>query len=168
MANCLKIVVGRTSGSARELLDGYGCVSVQQLRHKCQAGRYKATPKRNRPLTYEMANKPCYIGVRKSWNSWNTSSLVGVDRTSEVTIEDMFIRSFMAGTWHRLFLSELIIKRRANLILLNGITLQAIPASKFYFLIGYTEELLSHLLKCPVKVDIQTTSDRNALVYKYV
>ena len=143
-------------------------LSLVQTRNKCQAGRYKITLKRNRPLTYEMANKPSHIGVRKGWNSWNTSSLVGSERSSEVTIDDMFIRSFMNGTWHRLFLSELIIKRRANMIILNGICLQSITPSKFYFLIGYTEELLSHFLKCPVKVDIQTTSDRNALIYKYI
>ncbi|KAJ6216280.1 hypothetical protein RDWZM_007437 [Blomia tropicalis] len=142
---------------------------VQQCRGKCQAGRYKVTLKRNRPLTYEMANKPHNIAVRKGWNSWNTSSLVGVEhQASEITVDDVFIRSFIAGTWHRLFLSEIILKRRANLITINGIVSQQIPPRKYYWLIGYTEEILSLILKCPVKVDIQTTANRNALIYKYI
>lgn len=143
-------------------------IFYNQIRGKCQAGRYKVTLKRTRPLTYEQANKPCYIGVRKSWNSWNTSSLLDVPLRSEVTIDDMFIRKFITGTWHRLFLSEIIIKRRANMISIGGIVHQSIPARKYYFLIGYSEELLSYLLKCPVKVDIQTTENRDALIYKYI
>lgn len=141
---------------------------AEQRRGKIQAGRYKVTLKRNRPLTYEQSNKPCYIATRKSWNSWNTSSLVGVTNTPEVVMDDVFIRSFLHGTWHRLFLSEIIIKRRANTITIAGIVHQAIAARKFYFLIGYTEELLSRLLKCPVKMDIQTTSDKHGLIYKYI
>lgn len=38
---------------------------------KTQSGKYKITPKRDKPLTYEMANPPYLIVVRKSWNSWN-------------------------------------------------------------------------------------------------
>jgi len=33
----------------------------------------KITTDRSKALTYEEAQKPEYIGVRKSWNSWNTS-----------------------------------------------------------------------------------------------
>ncbi|XP_046915348.2 mitochondrial ribosomal protein S24 [Dermatophagoides farinae] len=151
-----------------KILSGSPIILYNPSRQKCQAGRYKVTLKRNRPLTYEQANKPSYIGVRKGWNSWNTSSLPGVSLTSEVSIDDAFIRKFIAGTWHRLFLSEVIIKRRGNMIHIGGIVNQAIPVRKYYWLIGYTEELLSHLLKCPVKIDVQTTADRNALIYKYI
>jgi len=42
---------------------------------RVQSGRYRITTKRDRPLTYEMANPPHYIGHRKSWNSWNTCKL---------------------------------------------------------------------------------------------
>lgn len=38
---------------------------------KTQSGKYKITPKRDRPLTYEMANPPYLIVARKAWNSWN-------------------------------------------------------------------------------------------------
>ena len=33
----------------------------------------KITTDRSKALTYEQAQKPEHIGVRKSWNSWNTS-----------------------------------------------------------------------------------------------
>lgn len=42
---------------------------------RVQSGRYRVTPKKDRPLTYEMANPPHYIAHRKSWNSWNTCTL---------------------------------------------------------------------------------------------
>lgn len=44
--------------------------------------------------------------------------------------------------------------------------LQKLPPYKFYFLIGYTESLLSHFYKCPVKLEIQTLQDKP--VYKYL
>lgn len=54
------------------------CLSVRpRLIHvtavdlKTSAGKYKITQKRDRPLTYEMANPPHFIAHRKSWNSWN-------------------------------------------------------------------------------------------------
>lgn len=42
------------------------------VKHKTQSGRYRITPKKDFPLTYEMANPPHCIAHRKSWNSWNT------------------------------------------------------------------------------------------------
>lgn len=47
-------------------------IHVSSLMNKSQSGRYKRTLKRNKPLTYEMANPPYQIAHRKSWNSWNT------------------------------------------------------------------------------------------------
>ncbi|XP_047001695.1 28S ribosomal protein S24, mitochondrial [Schistocerca americana] len=135
---------------------------------RVQAGRYRITPKRDRPLTYEMANPPYYIGHRKSWNSWNTSSLLGGLRPAETVVEDMFIRRFVTGTWHSLFVSEVIIKRQHNLIRIAGIVRQAISPRKMYFLIGYTEELLSYWLQCPVKLELQSVADAKDVVHKYI
>ena len=143
-------------------------ILTQANRNRCQAGRYRVTPRRNFPLTYEQAQKPHLIGVRKGWNSWNTTTLVGGQMTSEVVVDDIFIRSFITGTWHKCFLSEIIIKRRANAIYISGVVHQIISPRKYYFLIGYTEEMLSLLLKCPVKMDITTVPERNSLVYKYI
>lgn len=160
---------------------------LSSINCKSQAGRYKSTPKKDFPLTYEMANKPHHIAHRKSWNSWNTcrqqcsqhgivlfliklffiANLVGGLRSSETAVEDMFIRKFMVGTWHSLFLSEVIIKRQHNLIRIAGIISRSITARKMYFLIGYTEELLSYWLQCPVKLELQT-AEKTDVIFKYI
>ena len=141
--------------------------NYQQTRTKCQSGRYKFSRTKNRFLTYEMCFGPNYIGVRKGWNSWNTSSLVGTEHTTaDVTLDDIFIRSFIEGTWPKLFLSEIIIKRRANMVIITGIVGYLLSPMKYYWLIGYTEEILARIIKCPVKMDIQTTPDKNSLIYK--
>ncbi|GAB6019213.1 hypothetical protein CHUAL_000825 [Chamberlinius hualienensis] len=135
---------------------------------KCQSGRYKTTINRDRPLTYEMSVKPHHIGHHKSWNSWNTSNLLDGNRTAETTQEDMFIRKFMYGTWPGLFVSEVIIKRRHNLIVIAGIIQRSILPRKIYFLTGYTEELLANLLKCPVRIEIQSVDHKKDVIFKYI
>ncbi|CAD7083858.1 unnamed protein product [Hermetia illucens] len=135
---------------------------------KVQSGRYKVTQKRDFPLTYEMANPPHYIAHRKSWNSWNTSNLADGLRSAETTIEDIFIRRFMTGTWHSLVCSEVIIKRQHNHIRVAAIIRQGVPARKMYFLIGYCEELLSSWLQCPVTLELQTVADKKDVIFKYI
>jgi small subunit ribosomal protein S24 len=87
---------------------------------------------------------------------------------AETTIEDVFIRKFIHGTWHGLFASELIIKRRQNAIILAGLVYQNVAPSKMYFLQGYTEELLAHLLRRPVRMEIQTVNDRRDVYFKWI
>ncbi|EDW84705.1 uncharacterized protein Dwil_GK12989 [Drosophila willistoni] len=135
---------------------------------RVQSGRYRITTKRDRPLTYEMANPPHFIGHRKSWNSWNTSTLKDGLRPSQTAIEDVFIRKFITGTWHALVCSEVIIKRQHNTIRIAGIIRQAISPRKVYFLVGYTEELLSYWLQCPVTLELQTVADKKDVVFKYI
>ncbi|XP_054726543.1 28S ribosomal protein S24, mitochondrial [Anastrepha obliqua] len=135
---------------------------------RVQAGRYRVTTKRNRPLTYEMANPPHYIAHRKSWNSWNTSTMLDGLRSSQTAIEDLFVRKFMTGTWHALIVSEVIIKRQHNMIRIAAIVRQAISPRKMYFLIGYTEELLSYWLQCPVTLELQTVADKTDVIFKYI
>lgn len=72
-----------------------------------RAGVVRRTRDQSHPLTYEQAKKPHQIGIMKSWNSWNTSNLEGEDRyTSEVTLHDQFIRTFINGTFPLLVQSE--------------------------------------------------------------
>ncbi len=79
----------------------------------------------------------------------------------------LFFR-FLHGTWPEAIASEVIIKRHHNLIRIAFILTRHIQPSKVYFLIGYTEELLSYWLKCPVKLELQTIASREDLVYKYI
>uniref|UniRef100_A0A182MH07 28S ribosomal protein S24, mitochondrial n=1 Tax=Anopheles culicifacies TaxID=139723 RepID=A0A182MH07_9DIPT len=144
------------------------CVHTTAIAAKSQSGRYKITPKGDRPLTYEMANPPHQIAHRKAWNSWNTSNLEGELRPSQTMLEDDFIRRFMAGTWHGMVLSEVIIKRQHNHVRIATIISRSIPARKMYFLIGYCEELLAYWLQCPVTLELQTTEDKKDVIFKYI
>lgn len=135
---------------------------------KKQAGRHRPSLRQDKPLTYEQANFPHLIFVRKGWNSWNTATLKDSVRLPETVTDDFTIRRFIQGTWHRLFLSEVIIKRRGNMIIIAGLVIQSLLPRKMYFLIGYTEEILSYLLKCPVKMELQTVSDRKDVIFKYI
>ncbi|XP_072949964.1 small ribosomal subunit protein uS3m [Epargyreus clarus] len=132
------------------------------------SGKYRITKKRDRPLTYEMANPPHYIAHRKTWNSWNASSLKDGLRRSETVLEDELIRRFMNGTWHGLVCSEIIIKRQFNHIRVAAIIKRAVTPTKMYFLLGYTEEMLSNWIQCPVTLELQTVDKFEDVVFKYI
>jgi small subunit ribosomal protein S24 len=74
----------------------------------------------------------------------------------------------MTGTWHSLVLSEVIIKRQFNHIRIAALIKQGISSRKMYFLIGYTEELLSYWLQCPVTLELQTVTDPKDVIFKYI
>lgn len=142
------------------------CLHIGTVLNK--AGHYRPKTKVKQPLTYEMANPPYQICARKSWNSWNTSNLKDGNRKPETLIEDIFIRNFMQGTWHNLFLSEVIIKRQHNMIRIAGIIVRRLHPTKIYFLIGYSEQLLSYWLHCPVKLELVTVATREDVIYKVI
>ena len=144
---------------------------------KEKAGRYKVTVGNSRPLTYEMAFKPSEIAERKGYNSFNTAQLegtflhkeeIGQDLPHKMLVEDMFIRKFLHGTWPEVIASEVIVKRQHNLVRIAFVLERFIQPRKVYFLLGYTEELLSYWLKCPVKLELQTVGTREEMVYKYI
>lgn len=160
--------------------------------------RYKISLKRDKPLTYEMSNPPHQICHRKAWNSWNSSkwifsaklscmhpwrhpfSLINAvihllalmqghkQRESQTIIEDLFIRKFMSGTFHGLLCSEVIIKRQFNVLRIASIMHRGISPRKMYFLIGYSEELLSNWMQCPTTLEIQTIADKKEVIHKYI
>ncbi|CAH0382137.1 unnamed protein product [Bemisia tabaci] len=150
---------------------GIRSVQTSCVDYRKQAGRHFPTRYRTKPLTYEMAHKPHQIAHHKGWNSWNTTNLGG-DRdqfwSGETAAEDQFIRQFITGTWHNMFASEVIIKRQHNIIRIAGIISRMINPTKMYFLIGYSEEILSYWLQCPVKLELQTINDKSEVIYKYI
>ena len=144
---------------------------------KEKAGKYKVTLNRTRPLTYEMAFKPADIGRKKDFNSFNTANLentflvkeeIGQDLPHKMLTEDMFIRKFIRGTFPEMVSSEVIVKRQHNLVRIAFLLRKTIAASKIYFLLGYTEELLSYWLKCPVKLEIQSINSEEDTIFKYI
>lgn len=93
-------------------------------------------------------------------------NLQGEAGAAERVVEDVFIRRFIYGTFHGCLADEVVIKRRGNILVICAVMIQKLIPSKFYFLIGYTEELLSHFYKCPVKIEMQTVEEK--VVYKYL
>ncbi|XP_034048063.1 28S ribosomal protein S24, mitochondrial [Thalassophryne amazonica] len=122
--------------------------------------------KGDKPVTYEQAWPPHYIAHRKGWLSQHTGNLSGEEGAAERIVEDVFFRRFMTGTFHGCLANEIVIKRRGNMIVICAFMIQKLLPTKFYFLIGYTETLLSYFYKCPVKLEIQTLEDK--VVYKYI
>ena len=112
------------------------------------------------------------------FNSHNTAQLeetflrkeeIGQDLPHKMLIEDLFIRKFMRGTFPKAIMSEVMIKRQHNLVRVAClISRQAIPAKKIYFLLGYTEELMSFFLKCPVKLELQSIESEGDIIFKYI
>lgn len=163
-------MIGQKKMKILILFNSRSSIHLTSIVNKKVAGRYKSTPNRSFPLTYEQSLKPDKIGVSKSWNNFNTSSLLEGIRRAETAQEDIVIRRMIQGMWPGLLASEVIIKRRANMIILNYFVLRRIdvPVTKVYFLIGFTEEILSCLLKSIVKVEIQTIDDYSDLVHTYI
>ena len=63
---------------------------------------------------------------------------------------------------------QVIIKRRHNLVVVAGLVFQQLTPRKHYFLLGYSEEMLSYLLKCPVRLEIQTVKEKSDVVFKKI
>jgi len=147
---------------------------------KIVAGKYKVTLDKSKPLTYEMAVQPDHIGIHKSFNSFNTGQLedtLGYKKWTEkggtvlsykLFMEDLFIRKFLKGTWTQMFLSEIIVKRQHNTIRVAALIKRSLQPQKVYFLIGYSEEMLSQWLKCPVKLELQVVENAKDVIYKYI
>lgn len=124
-----------------------------------------------------MGHKSVLLTIKsKCFHDWNlenlsylfTATLLDGQRAAETAVEDVFIRRFVTGTWHDQFCSEIIIKRQHNLIRIAGIIKQGLAVRKMYFLIGYTEELLSNWLQCPVKLELQTVENKESTIFKYI
>ncbi|XP_032568372.1 28S ribosomal protein S24, mitochondrial [Chiroxiphia lanceolata] len=132
---------------------------------KTRAARVRVG-KGDKPVTYEQAHPPHYIAHRKGWLSLHTGNLHGEAGAAERAVEDSFLRRFMYGTFPGLLADEVVLKRRGNLLVICALLNRALPPSKIYFLVGYTETLLSHFYKCPVRLELQTVPAR--VVYKYL
>ena len=115
----------------------------------------------------------------KGWNSHNTAQLdetflrkeeIGQDLPHKMLIEDMFIRKFMQGTFPQTIMSEVMIKRQHNLIRVACLISRTsgLTQKKIYFLLGYSEELMSCFLKCPVKLELQSIESDSDVIFKYI
>uniref|UniRef100_A0A8I5NG36 Upregulator of cell proliferation n=1 Tax=Papio anubis TaxID=9555 RepID=A0A8I5NG36_PAPAN len=93
-------------------------------------------------------------------------NLDGEDHAAERTVEDVFLRKFMWGTFPGCLADQLVLKRRGNQLEICALVLRNLPPHKYYFLVGYSETLLSYFYKCPVRLHLQTVPSK--VVYKYL
>jgi len=123
--------------------------------------RYAYQPKQKQQQ--KRNNVPSYrIGVTKSQDSLHTGSLKGSLWASERLVDDIMIRKLVEGVMREFLESEVVIKRRANIIILVFLVSIYGDLKKFYFLIGFIEKLLTELLGCIVKVEAQSYSGRHS------
>ncbi|XP_001376697.1 28S ribosomal protein S24, mitochondrial isoform X2 [Monodelphis domestica] len=148
-----------------ELLSACRGVHTTAICCKNRAARVRVG-KGDKPVTYEQAHPPHYIAHRKGWLSLHTSNLDGEEGASDRTVEDVFIRKFLYGTFPGCLADQVVLKRRANELIICALMLQRLPPIKIYFLVGYSEALLSAFYKCPVRLYLQTVPTKN--VYKYI
>ncbi|KAK6629640.1 hypothetical protein RUM43_003457 [Polyplax serrata] len=143
-------------------------IHTTSMMSKKRSGKVFPSIKGDKPITYEQSLEPQHIAHRKSWNSWNTTTIEGGLRTAETLFDDIFIRKFIVGTFHGMVKSEVIIKRQHNIVRIAMIIFPKLSPQKLAFLIGYTEELLSYWFQSPVKLEIQTIKNPLDVVFQYI
>ena len=72
-------------------------------------------------------------------------------------MDDIMIRKLVEGVMHEYLVSEIVIKRRANCINIVFLVPPVVNLPKFYFLVGFTETLLTEMLECVVKLECQSS-----------
>lgn len=132
-----------------------------------RAGRIRQSKLRNKPISYEGAFKPERIQHQKGWLSFNTGNLHGEKNAHKMAYEDMIIRRFLTGTFYRLTTSEVVIKRRLNILEISMFVNPKGSVTKYQFLSTYTEEFLSKFLRYNVKVHLLVTTEDD-MIYKYI
>ncbi|KJH39951.1 hypothetical protein DICVIV_14139 [Dictyocaulus viviparus] len=141
---------------------------------KNQAGKYRSTVDRSHMLTYEMAQRPHHIGVRKAWLTWHSQNLEGFRQSQPlVVVQDEIIRRFIRGFFPQNVVisgEEIVIKRRGNIVVVAGFLQYSrrLDIRRIYWMFGFTEEFLSILLKQPVKLELAFVESEADLAYNYI
>ncbi|XP_033929864.1 28S ribosomal protein S24, mitochondrial-like [Melopsittacus undulatus] len=132
---------------------------------KARAARVRVG-KGDKPVTYEQAHGPHYIGHRKGWLSLHTGNLSSELGAAQRVLEDAFVRRFLRGTFPGALLAPPVLRRRGRALLVSAQVSRALPPARLLFLQGYSELLLSALHSCPVRIEITTL--RAPAVYKHL
>ena len=114
---------------------------------------------------FTTTSPPCYTHTH---TRAGTLRQPGRNDQMTVAIEDQFIRSFIDGTWNKTWLSEIVIKRVHNDVNITGIVCPLPSVRTMHFLIGYAEELLTHILKLNVRMYVQCVNNKSYLVHKTI
>ncbi|CAJ0590678.1 unnamed protein product [Cylicocyclus nassatus] len=149
-------------------------ISTTACLNKNQAGKYRSTVNRSQLLTYEMAQKPHHIGVRKSWLTWHSQNLEGFRQSQPLmVVHDEVIRRFIRGFFPQHVVisgEEIVIKRRGNVVIVAGFLQYSrrLDIRRIYWMFGFTEEFLSILLKQPVKLEFAFVESEADIAYNYI
>ncbi|CAI4220527.1 unnamed protein product, partial [Auanema sp. JU1783] len=141
---------------------------------KNKAGKHKATVDRSRMLTYEMAQKPHHIGVRKSWLTWHSQNLEEFRQSQPLVVaQDEVVRRFIRGFFPQNIVvsgNELVIKRKGNVLTVAGFLQHSrrLDIRRIYWMFGFAEEFLSILLKQPVKLELSFIKSEADVAYNYI
>uniref|UniRef100_A0A915BIQ1 28S ribosomal protein S24, mitochondrial n=1 Tax=Parascaris univalens TaxID=6257 RepID=A0A915BIQ1_PARUN len=141
---------------------------------KNQAGKFQATIDRSQMLTYEMAQRPHHIGVKKAWLTWHSQNLEQFRQTQPYQVaQDEIIRRCIRGFFTQYLTvngNELVIKRRGNCVYVAGFLQYSrrLDIRRIYWMFGFAEEFLSILLKQPVKLELQFVPNEETLAYNYI
>ncbi|CAM9802306.1 unnamed protein product [Bubo scandiacus] len=123
--------------------------------------------KGDKPVSYEKAHPPHYIAHRKGWLSLHTGNPGrGAGRAASGRWKTLSCGASSAAPSPASWRDEAVLKRRANLLVICAVLVRGLAPAKLHFLVGYTETLLSHFYKCPVRLELQTVPAR--VVYKYL
>lgn len=74
----------------------------------------------------------------------------------------------MRGTWQKTLMSDVVIKRRHREIVVAMMACPLPSVAAMHFLTGYTEQLLSHLFKAVVRVELQAVRGKSNVIFKYI
>ncbi|CAI5448880.1 unnamed protein product [Caenorhabditis angaria] len=149
-------------------------ISTTSCAMKNKAGKHKSTVNRTQLLTYEMAQKPHHIGVRKSWLTWHSQNLEEFRQSQPVVVaQDEIIRRFIRGFFPQNVVisgNELVIKRRGNVCIVAGFLQYSrrLDIRRIYWMFGFAEEFLSILLKQPVKLELAFVETEDDVAYNYI
>ena len=88
----------------------------------------------------------------------SAGSLAGSYWAADRLADDIMIRKFVEGVFYNQLSSDIVIKRKNNLINIVFLIseLEESDLTKFYFKVGFSEKLLTELFSCVVTLDAQT------------
>ncbi|CAI2351548.1 unnamed protein product [Caenorhabditis sp. 36 PRJEB53466] len=149
-------------------------ISTTSTLFKNKAGKTKSTSNRTQLLTYEMAQKPHHIGVRKSWLTWHSQNLEEFRQSQPIVVaQDEAVRRFIRGFFPQNLVvsgNEIVIKRRGNVLIVAGFLQYSrrLDIRRIYWMFGFAEEFLSILLKQPVKLELAFVESEEDVAYNYI
>ncbi|CAL2040349.1 unnamed protein product [Caenorhabditis brenneri] len=167
MLRSLQNVESQLSQSCRQ-------ISTTSTLLKNRAAKTKSTSNRTQLLTYEMAQKPHHIGVRKSWLTWHSQNLEEFRQSQPLVVaQDEVVRRFIRGFFPQNLVvsgNEIVIKRRGNILVVAGFLQYSrrLDIRRIYWMFGFAEEFLSILLKQPVKLEMAFVESEEEVAYNYI